>query len=133
MDYCEGITLPEYLDNTSRMGKVPSPTDIVQLFTPICIAIDYAHQKGMIHRDIKPTNILLDKHNPKHNPIGEPILTDFGTATLMDVTSGTFSGMWLSTALYISPEQAQGYPANERSYIYSLGVILYEIFPRLKP
>src|SRR3989442_12665767 len=66
MDYVEGITLSEYIRNTSRMGKFPSPTDIVQLFTPICIAIDYAHQKGMIHRDIKPANILLDKRNTKH-------------------------------------------------------------------
>lgn len=133
MDYVEGITLSAYLLNTSRIGKFPSPIDIVQLFTPICIAIDYAHQKGMSHRDIKPANILLDKHNTKHNPMGEPILTDFGTATLMDVTSGTFSGMWLSTALYISPEQAQGHPGNERSDIYSLGVILYEICAGVQP
>src|SRR5260370_7343916 len=109
MDYVEGITLSEYIRNTSRMGKFPSPTDIVQLFTPICIAIDYAHQKGMIHRDIKMTNILLDKNNTKHNPMGEPILTDFGTATLMDLTSATFSGMWLRTALYISPNQPPAY------------------------
>jgi serine/threonine protein kinase len=133
MDYVEGITLSEYIGNTSRMGKFPSPIDIVQLFTPICIAIDYAHQKGLIHRDIKPANILLDKHNTTHNPMGEPILTDFGIAKLMGVTSGAFSGMWLGTPLYISPEQAQGHPGNERSDIYSLGIILYEICTGVQP
>ncbi len=133
MDYVEGITLSEYIRNTSCMRKFPSPTDIVQLFTPLCIALDYAHQKGMIHRDIKPTNILLDQHNTKHHPMGEPLLTDFGIATFMGVTSGTFSRMWLGTPLYISPEQAQGHPGNEQSDIYSLGVILYEICTGVQP
>jgi eukaryotic-like serine/threonine-protein kinase len=133
MDYVEGITLSTYIRSTSRMGKFPSPMDIVQLFTPICMAIDYAHQKGMIHRDIKPANILLDKRNTKHHPMGEPILTDFGIAKLMGATSGTLSGTWLGTPLYISPEQAQGHPGNERSDIYSLGVILYEICAGVQP
>jgi eukaryotic-like serine/threonine-protein kinase len=133
MDYVEGITLSEYIRNTSCMRKFPSPTDIVQLFTPLCIALDYAHQKGMIHRDIKPANILLDQHNTKHHPMGEPLLTDFGIATFMGVTSGTFSRMWLGTPLYISPEQAQGHPGNEQSDIYSLGVILYEICTGVQP
>src|SRR6266481_2348024 len=116
-----------------RIGKLPSPTDIVQLFTPICIALDYAHQKGIIHRDIKPANILLDKHKTNHYAMGEPLLTDFGFAQLMGVTSGTVSGMWLGTPLYISPEQAQGHPGNEQSDIYSLGVILYEICTGVQP
>jgi serine/threonine protein kinase len=133
MDYVEGMTLSEYIRNTSRMGKFPSPTDIVQLFTPICIALDYAHQKGIIHRDIKPANILLDKHKTNHYAMGEPLLTDFGFAQLMGVTSGTVSGMWLGTPLYISPEQAQGHPGNEQSDIYSLGVILYEICTGVQP
>jgi len=133
MDYVEGITLSEYIRNTSCMRKFPSPTDIVQLFTPLCIALDYAHQKGMIHRDIKPANILLDQHHTKHHPMGEPLLTDFGIATFMGVTSGTFSRMWLGTPLYISPEQAQGHPGNEQSDIYSLGVILYEICTGVQP
>jgi serine/threonine protein kinase len=133
MDYVEGMTLSEYIRNTSRMGKFPSPTDIIQLFTPICIALDYAHQKGMIHRDIKPANILLDQHQTNHHPMGEPLLTDFGFAQLMGVTSGAFSGMWPGTPLYISPEQAQGQPGNEQSDIYSLGVILYEICAGVPP
>ncbi len=81
----------------------------------------------MIHRDIKPANILLGRRNTLHNPLGEPVLTDFGFAKILGTTTGTVSGVWLGTPLYISPEQARGYPGNERSDIYSLGVILYEM------
>ncbi len=133
MDYVEGQTLADYIRSTSRIGKFPSPADIVQLFASISRAIDYAHQQGMIHRDIKPANILLDKRHKTHNPMGEPVLTDFGIAKLLGVSTGTVSGVWIGTPLYISPEQAQGLPGNERSDIYSLGVILYEICTGVQP
>jgi len=133
MDYVEGQTLAEYIRDTSSKGNIPSPTEIVNLFTSISLAIDYAHQKGMIHRDIKPANILLDKRNTVRNPMGEPILTDFGVAKLMSAPSMTQSGAQLGTPLYISPEQARGYPGNERSDLYSLGVILYEIVTGVMP
>ena len=133
MDYVEGQTLAQYIHSTSHVGKFPSPTEIVPLFTSISKAIDYAHEHGMIHRDIKPANILLDKRNTAINPMGEPVLTDFGIAKLIDVSSGTMSGMWLGTPLYISPEQALGQPGNERSDLYSLGIILYEICSGVQP
>src|SRR5437764_692236 len=72
MHYVEGQTLAGFIRNTSRTGKFPSPATIVNLFTPIALAIDYAHQKGMIHRDIKPANILLDERNTAHRAMGEP-------------------------------------------------------------
>ncbi len=133
MDYVEGQTLANYIRATSRLGKFPLATEIVGIFASVSRAIDYAHQQGMIHRDIKPANILLDKRHTAQNPMGEPILTDFGIAKLMGSSSGTVSGSWLGTPLYISPEQAQGYPGNERSDIYSLGVILYEICTGVQP
>lgn len=133
MDYVEGQTLAHHIRNSSHAGKFPSSIDIVHLFTSISKAVDYAHQKGMIHRDIKPANILLDIRNTAFNPMGEPVLTDFGIAKLMDAASGTMSGQWLGTPLYISPEQAQGQPGTERSDIYSLGVILYEICSGVQP
>ena len=133
MDYIEGRTLAQYIQNTSRANQFPPPADILYLFTAISKAIDYAHQKGMIHRDIKPANILLDKREMGLNAVGEPVLTDFGIAKLIDTASGTVSGVWLGTPLYISPEQAQGQPGNERSDIYSLGVILYEICSGRQP
>src|SRR5437588_9978903 len=63
MAYVEGKTLADYIASTSAQGKIPSPVEIVNIFTSIGLAVDYAHQKGMIHRDIKPANILLDRHN----------------------------------------------------------------------
>src|SRR5438067_5998092 len=122
MDYVEGQTLAQYIRSTSRVGRYPSAAEIVQLFAPISLAIDYAHQKGMIHRDIKPSNILLDKRNTARNPMGEPVLTDFGVAKLLGVSSSTLSSSQSGTPLYSSPEQARGYPGNERSDLYSLGV-----------
>ena len=127
MDYVEGTTLARYLSSTSRAGKFPSPSDIVQLFTPICIAVDYAHQQGMIHRDLKPANILLDRRDPSHKSIGEPILSDFGIAKLLGDSATTHSGWWLGTPYYTSPEQAKGAAGNERSDIYALGIVLYEL------
>ncbi len=133
MDYIEGRTLADYIASTSAQGKIPSPVEIVNLFTSISLAIDFAHQKGMIHRDIKPANILLDKHNTTHNPMGEPILTDFGLAKLLGVSAGAITATQPGTPLYTSPEQVRGYPGNERSDLYSLGVILYEIVTGVPP
>jgi serine/threonine protein kinase len=127
MDYVDGETLARYLYKTSRAGQFLSPTDIIHLFASIGKAIDYAHREGMIHRDIKPANILLDKRNAAPDSMGEPVLTDFGIARIVGTSSDTISGMVLGTPLYVSPEQAQGYPLTKRSDIYSLGVILYEI------
>jgi len=133
MDYVEGQTLAQYIRSTSRIGKYPSAAEIVHVFTPISQAIDYAHRKGMIHRDVKPSNILLDKRNTSRNPMGEPILTDFGIAKFLGAPSVTLLGSWLGTPHYTSPEQAGGGTANERSDIYSLGVILYEMCTGILP
>jgi serine/threonine protein kinase len=133
MNYVEGQTLADYIHKTSSRGQIPSPEEIVNLFTSISQAIDYAHQQGMIHRDIKPANILLDERNITHNTMGEPILTDFGVAKLLSTSATNISGGQLGTPLYISPEQARGYPGDERSDLYSLGVILYEIVTGVTP
>jgi eukaryotic-like serine/threonine-protein kinase len=133
MDYVEGQTLADYIRNTSASGRFPSAVDIVHLFASISQAIDYAHQKGMLHRDIKPANILLDRRNTMSNPMGEPILTDFGVAKLLGMSTSALSGTAVGTPLYISPEQARGLPGNERSDLYSLGIILYEIVTGVTP
>src|SRR5947209_12809171 len=127
MDYVEGQTLADYIRNTSAAGKFPSDSQLLRLFTPICLAVDYAHEHGIIHRDIKPANILLDSRNTKYNPMGEPILTDFGIVKISGAATLTATGMSLGTPLYISPEQVQGHPGNEKSDIYTLGVMLYEM------
>src|SRR3989449_6122314 len=127
MDYVEGQTLADSLRRTSSLGNVPSPPEIVHLFPSIGLAVDYAHQQGMIHRDLNPANILLDQQNTTRNPMGEPILTDFGLARLLGASSATLTAIQLGTPLYIAPEQVTGYAGNERSDIYSLGIILYEM------
>src|SRR5437764_6056698 len=63
MDYIEGPTLAEYIRNTSRKLQFPAADDIVYIFTQVSLALDYAHEKGMIHRDIKPANIMLDERH----------------------------------------------------------------------
>jgi len=133
MAYIEGGTLANYISKTSAQGKIPSPTEIINLFTSISLAVDYAHGLGMVHRDIKPANILLDKHNTARNSMGEPILTDFGLAKLLGASASTFTAGQLGTPLYTSPEQARGYAGNERSDLYSLGVILYEMVTGVQP
>jgi serine/threonine protein kinase len=127
MDYVEGGNLASYMRNTSRERKLLPIGDIIRLFTSIGLAVDYAHQHGVVHGNIKPANILLDKRYTSRNVMGEPIVTDFGVAKLLRVTAGSASGWWNNTPLYISPEQVMGYPGNERSDIYSLGIMLYEI------
>ena len=133
MDYVEGTTLADYIYSTSRKGQFPSAVEIVHLFTSISLAIDYAHRQGMVHRDIKPANILLDKRNTTRNPMGEPILTDFGIAKLQGKATLAATYGWLGTPLYLSPEQAQGHPSDRRSDLYSLGIIVYEMITGIPP
>jgi serine/threonine protein kinase len=127
MDYVEGPTLADYLRDTSYKRVFPSATDIVHLFASIGASIDYAHQEGVIHGEIKPTNILLDNRYTTRNPMGEPVLADIGITKLLGTSTGALNRMETDTAFYISPEQIQGHPASERSDLYALGVILYEL------
>ncbi len=125
MDYLEGATVDVYIRNMAQTGKFPPPRDIVYLFKSISSAIDYAHQKGIVHGNIKPANILLNKWSLMS--IGEPVLTGFGTAKLLGTSASVLSLWGLETPLYLSPEQCQGQSGNEQSDIYALGVILYEM------
>jgi serine/threonine protein kinase len=133
MDYIEGQTLAQYFRDTVHKGKFLPYSTLLQLFAPICLAVDYAHQKGMIHRDIKPSNILLDRRNTTRNLMGEPVLSDFGIARLLGASSSMHSGWRLGTPYYISPEQVMGSPGSERSDIYALSVVLYEACTGTRP
>ena len=125
MDYIEGSTLDDYIRNMAQTGRLPTRADIVYLFKTISNAIDYAHQKGIVHGNIKPANILLNKWSLMS--IGEPVLTGFGTARLLGTSTSVLSLWGLETPLYLSPEQCRGQSGNEQSDIYALGVILYEM------
>jgi hypothetical protein len=115
MRYVEGGTLQETL------GK-PLPLDrVVEMITQVGGALDYAHQEGIIHRDVKPSNVLMDKRE-------WALLSDFGLAKVVETSVKlTKTGAGLGTPAYIAPELGRGEPADERSDIYSLGIVLYEM------
>lgn len=120
MDYVRGQPLDRYLATRSS-----SLVDRVALHSTICKAVNYAHQRGVIHRDLKPPNILVDDE-------GNPHILDFGLArqtTTADTAPMTTTGHVAGTLPYMSPEQARGLPdaVDVRSDVYSLGVILYEL------
>ena len=102
-------------------GQPMDLAEVEALITQIADALDYAHAHGVIHRDVKPSNVLIDS-------LGRCLLTDFGLAkVLLSVSMFTSSGTFLGTPKYASPEQCLGKELDQRSDIYSLGVILYEM------
>ncbi len=125
--YIKGQTLEKYIAGASTKGTLLSLAEIVYLFTSLGVAIDYAHQKGIIHGNIKPGNILLDQQHIERFVLGEPTLTDFGLPLLLGNTAS------IGTPHYMSPEQARGDAPNNRSDIYALGVLLYELCTGTKP
>ncbi|MBV9706909.1 MAG: protein kinase [Chloroflexi bacterium] len=127
-EYVEGQSLADYLHATAHQGKFLLPNELMYLLTPIAAALDYAHQQGIVHGNLRPDNILLDKHGATQHFMGEPKLTGFGMSYLYEPPSQS-----LSHAAYLSPDVAQGYAGNERSDIYSLGVILYEMATGVQP
>src|SRR5579885_1859880 len=118
---------PASLWTTSNLGKLPPCAELLHLFTSLSLAIDYAHQNGIIHGHIKPSSILLGKNTSSQNKIGEPLLIDFELSGILQNSSS------FSEPYYLAPEQIRGYPANERSDVYTLGIILYELCTGVLP
>ena len=121
MDYVDGITLRTII----KASPTPLPIDkILSIITPICRALHYAHQQKVIHCDVKPENILIDRN-------GFVYLTDFGIALHRGVESNIMG--IVGTPTYMAPEQINGIGISPQTDVYALGVLLYELFTLVKP
>lgn len=122
MEYVEGITLKQYL---SAKGVLPQK-EAVDFAAQICSGLEHAHKKGIVHKDIKPENILITKE-------GILKITDFGIAKALNQGTITTGGMAMGSVHYFSPEQARGSFVDAKSDLYSLGVLLYEMVTGKRP
>jgi hypothetical protein len=123
LDYIDGMSLADMID---RGGAMPEGRAL-PVFKAILSALDHGHQAGIIHRDVKPANVLLDKS-------GRPFLCDFGIAKQVAERGVTVTGMTLGTPEYMSPEQIQTPQAlDHRSDVYSAGAVLFEMLTGRPP
>lgn len=123
MEYVEGESLAEIL------RRVPGslPLDFaVSVVNQVAAALDYAHQRGVVHRDVKPSNILV-------RDSGHVLLADFGIARAASLSTSTQTGVILGTPEYMSPEQAEGRPVDGRSDVYSLAIVAYHMLAGKPP
>lgn len=130
MEYVAGVPITQFCDQEKLTLR-----QRIELFIPVCQAIEHAHQKGVIHRDLKPGNILVTKRD---RPV--PVVIDFGIAKCIDgpidkVTHHTGWGLFLGTLEYMAPEQAVGNSkaVDTRTDVYALGGVLYELLTGLVP
>ncbi|HEY9775062.1 MAG TPA: protein kinase [Planktothrix sp.] len=131
MKYVDGISLGQLVEET---GGLPYKR-AVPIFMQICEGLQYAHDNGLVHRDLTPQNIILDSQYEEED---FPIIIDFGMVKLLEkpgrfVQRLTGTGMICGTPTYMSPEQCQGKPIDHRSDIYSLGCVMYEVLTGIPP
>ncbi|HYR29969.1 MAG TPA: serine/threonine-protein kinase, partial [Thermoanaerobaculia bacterium] len=123
MEYVEGNNLKEVLSQ----GRTLSFEMIADLVSQVADALDFAHAKGIVHRDVKPANIILLEGNRAK-------ITDFGIAKIAAGGANlTSTGQFLGTPNYMAPEQIKGAPVDGRTDIFALGICLYECLTRRKP
>jgi serine/threonine-protein kinase len=116
MKYIEGYTLEAVLRSQGQID----PAAAALIGSRVAEALSFAHGEGVVHRDVKPSNIMIDMR-------GRPVVTDFGIARVMTAQSITVAGSMLGTPTHMSPEQCRGLPASAASDQYSLGVTMYEM------
>jgi len=121
MEYVEGETLKDLVRRQGRLGG----SEAVRISLQLLAALEFAHRSGIVHRDVKPQNVMLDRH-------GNVKVMDFGIARAGD-SGMTEAGSILGTAQYLAPEQAKGQRVDERSDLYSVGIVLYEMLTGTVP
>ncbi|MCB0035012.1 MAG: protein kinase, partial [Anaerolineales bacterium] len=126
MAYISGGTLKDAQTELANQGQKMALSRAIQIILEVADALSYAHSRGMLHRDIKPANIMLNER-------GAAVLTDFGIAKIMSGPSYTATGAMIGTPAYMSPEQGIGQPGDERSDLYSLGVLFYQVATGVLP
>jgi len=122
MQYVDGLNLSEIIEHEAPLHPITAAI----IAREVCLAINHAHENGIIHRDIKPTNILISRQ-------GEVKISDFGVARGEDLPHLTSTGTVIGTPFYMSPEQAIGNELTCQSDIYSLAIVLYEMATGKKP
>jgi serine/threonine protein kinase/tetratricopeptide (TPR) repeat protein len=122
MEYVDGRDLKSI---HAERGKL-QPEEAAEIIAQVCRALDAAHAEGVIHRDLKPQNIMVDKH-------GRVVVMDFGIAHSREMQGLTQTGVLVGTPEYMSPEQAKGEEIDSRSDLFSLGIILYELLTGRSP
>jgi serine/threonine protein kinase len=133
MEYLRGPSLAAYLRGLDGRNEKLQPAQVARLLSILATALDYAHEQGVVHRDIKPGNIILHNKTGQFSSdqflslLTEPVITDFGLVRLAHATTQTSFGKLSGTPAYMSPEQAHGWKVDHRSDIYSLGIVLYEL------
>ena len=133
MELLQGMSLAEYLRGLHQLGTSLPLETVSHLMDSLAAALDYAHDRGIVHRDVKPANVILRQSTAPLKaglPLPadvEPVLTDFGIARITGSTTQTMSGTILGTPAYMSPEQVRGEAADARSDNYALGIMLYEM------
>jgi serine/threonine protein kinase len=120
MEYINGRTLKGIIKGLASKGSVVPLQEAVRIASFVGQALDYAHGKEVMHRDVKPGNVMLDKNN-------RVVLTDFGLARILSGPTFTTTGAIVGTPAYMSPEQGLGKQGDNRSDIYSLGAMLYHL------
>jgi serine/threonine protein kinase len=133
MELLDGVSLELYLHSLRASSQTLPRESVIRLINKLADALDYAHGEGVIHRDIKPANVMLcngatpiELGNPLL-PKVEPVLTDFGLARISFNSELTEPGTIMGTPAYMSPEQVEGQAVSDRSDLYSLGVLAYEM------